>query len=192
MVFSFAFCEIFKNTFFTEDLWTTTSIFRSLLTIFDGTFCENTSRHLVVKFHHGYISLAPKYAFIFLLFSIIYSFYCVLLSKYNLPFHFYTKNIAQVVNCWQRYMKMCELLGWVFWYNQESFACLSLCLRKILGQYYHLLVRTVLKIYIASFLLLVRYILLFSKILEATNWNFIHDILNVRRKQIKHTVNVSI
>ena len=73
-------------------------------------FCEKTS-HLIVKFHHRYIWLAPEYVSIFLLVSVIYNFYFLLLSKYNLPFHFYTKNIAQVVNCWQRYMKMYELLG---------------------------------------------------------------------------------
>ena len=43
--------------------------------------------------------MALKYPSIFLLVSIIYNFYFILLSKYNLPFHFYTKNIAQVVNC---------------------------------------------------------------------------------------------
>ena len=39
----------------------------------------------------------------------------------------------------------------------------------------------------ALFLLLVRYILLlFSKILEATNLDLFHDVLNIRRKQVKN------
>ena len=45
-LFSYEFCEISKSTFFTEYLWTTTSVQKTSIQVFSFEFYKNNWRHL--------------------------------------------------------------------------------------------------------------------------------------------------